>query len=372
MPSLKTTRFNQATKKLAKRETLWDLHRDGITFSLLCKFISCRERFRLLVVEGLKGRDEFSSRMEFGNAWHVCEEAYAANKNHEGSLLAYCQELLKRYQMAGEEIEKWYLAIKTMFPIYISHWEKNEDVVNRTPVFQEKVFDVRHPLNDGNSYTRVIRLRGKWDAVDFIKPNKQQRLNGEQEGLYIQENKSKGDINEQQIRRQLPLDLQSMIYLTALEETPLEKFDGKRIGGIRYNVVRRPLSGGKHSITQHKGRGKLKVGAETKEEFYRRLGGLIRDNPASFFLRLKMEVTPDELLLFQRRCLNQILGQLFDWWESIKADPFNPWGSPLHWISPYGTYSTLNEGRVGDLDDYIANGNMSGLTRVDRLFKELG
>ncbi len=48
---------------------------DGITFSLLSRFIACPERFRILVTEGLQPHDEFNHRIEYGNMWHTCEEA---------------------------------------------------------------------------------------------------------------------------------------------------------------------------------------------------------------------------------------------------------------------------------------------------------
>lgn len=378
-PVTPTSRLNKATQKLAKKESLWKgPQEDGITFSLLNKFLECRERFRLLVVEGIKPKREYNHRIEFGSAWHECEEAHAANKDWRGALNVYTHKLIKDYPLNQEEIVHWHNIISIQFPIYVKYWQENEDVKNRTPIYQEEVFDVQYEFKPslGGPFagSGTVRLRGKFDAVDLIK-------DGKKSALYIQENKSKSEINEQQIRRQLGLDLQTMLYVVALQchaatntNPDFVKTWNKPVGGVRYNVVCRPLSSrGKHNIRQRQGRGKAKNGAETKEEFYKRLGDEeIAPNPKDFFLRLKVDLTPEEILTFRRRSLDKILGQVVQWWDSIKANPFDPWSSPYHWIAPYGTYSTLSEGRTGSYDELIANGNTIGLTTITDLYPELG
>ena len=83
MPKI-APKLADAIADLPERKPLWSGPMDqgpqgGISQSLLGKFLSCRERFRLLVVEGLTDADSFSPRMEYGNLWHCCEEAYAKN-----------------------------------------------------------------------------------------------------------------------------------------------------------------------------------------------------------------------------------------------------------------------------------------------------
>ena len=48
---------------------------DGITFSLLSRWVVCRERFRLQAIEGLKEDEGFVAPIEFGSLWHEAEEA---------------------------------------------------------------------------------------------------------------------------------------------------------------------------------------------------------------------------------------------------------------------------------------------------------
>ena len=139
----------------------------GVTQGLIGRWLCCRERFRLMVIEGLKPQDKFDPRMEFGNMWHVCEEGFAAGKGIEkimSGLIEYCKKLCVRYPMQRAEVEHWFDKCRTMFPLYTEFWKKHPDVLARTPLLQEQVFDVPYKLPSG----RVVRLRGKFDSVDLI------------------------------------------------------------------------------------------------------------------------------------------------------------------------------------------------------------
>jgi hypothetical protein len=347
------------------RESLWKGPLDdGITYSLLCRFLCCRERFRLYVVEGLKGDEGFSYRLEYGNLLHAAMEATAAKKPWQEALLKQAKELVNKYgAQESKAIEHWYQVAKAQYPSYLSHWSKHKDVTKRKPLYQEKVFNVTYELPSG----RVVRLRGKFDSVDIIG-----------KGVYLQENKTKGDIIPERVLAELPLDLQTMVYLTALDRLA-EDGPGSSlpVAGARYNVIRRPLSGGKFSISQKKGLGKAKKGAETEEQFYKRLAGVIATNAEHFYYRWKIEVTPADLQQFQRRTFNPILEQLCDWWEYIRLRPFDPWNimgsskSQVHYLYPSGVWNPTLEGRSSPYDGLLLTGSDRGLTKVDNLFREL-
>ncbi len=363
----------------------------GITFSNLSRFICCRERFRLMMVEGLKPADKFNSRLSYGQMWHICEEELAGagdtDWDNPDALVAffhplteYCKEQCKRYPLQQEEIDKWYRACKVQFPVYVKYWENQPDVLLRTPVFQERAFNVPHKLPSG----RIVRLRGKQDSVDLVG-----RPKGRDTGIYLQENKSKGEIDEVQLNRQLTFDLQTMMYLIALynerdsliasgfaktaRNTPENILATNPIRGVRYNVVRRPMSGGKGSIVRHKAKKSNKYVEESKDDYYTRLGKVIEDNSNTFFLRWKIDITEREVLLFRKECLDPILEQLCDWWEWIKVDPSNPYreGNTLHFREPYGVYNVLLEGGSSDYDHLLSTRSEVGLERVDNLFPEL-
>ena len=319
---------------------------DGITFSLLSRFLVCRERFRIMVVEGLRPKPSFSAPLEFGNMWHVCEEWHAEGvKNWESFLEGYARKLLTSYPMDQEQVNHWYEICKTMFPIYADHWAKHPDVVNRTPLLQEQVFDVPYKLPSG----RVVRLRGKWDSVDLVK-------DGKAEGVYLQENKSKSTIDSKKLTRQLSFDLQTMIYLIALSDG-IKDFatnGAHPILGVRYNVVRRSAHKSTDSMLK-------KIGEDTGS-------GRINE----WFARWNVKVLPGECRIFKDTCLDPILEQVCDWWEFItKGTASHLPLAPCHWRHPFGVYNVLDEGGSSELDEYLATGSTAGLVRITNLFPEL-
>jgi hypothetical protein len=389
--------FNRDRNLSKHREPVWDGPqadgpKGGVTQGLLSRWLCCRERFRLRVVEGLAPVDTFNHRLEYGQMWHVCEECLAhADWDWEKHLKNYAMVLCKQYPLQQEQVQHWYNVCKTQFPLYVKYWAKHPDVKDRTPLLQEQVFDVPYKLPS----SRVVRLRGKWDSVDLIGK-------GKTAAAYLQENKSKGDIDEQQLKRQLGFDLQTMIYRIAMDCSPASLWQEKHVAGVRYNVVRRPLSGGKGSIVQGKGtkgskcsrckgtgRDKLertercdkcggvgRVGAkppETDAEYYARLAEVIMEDPGYYFMRWKVEVTPDDVRRFKHEFLDNALEELCNWWGWVSSPEGrkDPFGDPIHYRLPYGIYNVLAEGGSSEVDEYLASGSELGLTKNNELFKEL-
>jgi hypothetical protein len=353
----------------------------GITFSLLSRFISCRERFRIAVIEGLRPVDSFNHRIAFGSMWHICEEALAKEVRVGGrkydtepgiaALTSFASDLCRQYPMSQEQVDHWYNVCRVTFPLYVEYWSKHPDMIARRPLLSEQSFSVPYHLPSG----RTVRLRGKWDSVDLVGEGKGARI-------ILQENKTKGDVREAQLRRQLRMDLQTMLYLVTLELFQVQPGQyrlggegiprGVRIGGVRYNVVRRPLSGGKGSIVRHKPT-KSNPEGESKEDFFLRLRDIIAESPQDYFMRWDVGITPSDILKFRRECLDSILEQLCDWWEWAKV-----WGQAEvskrgkhHWRHPYGVFDALNEGGFSDLDEYLETGSTVGLERASTLFPEL-
>ena len=330
------------------------------------------------MVEGLRPLNEFNHRLEYGNCWHICEEAHAAGAltrepTWEHALADYCGKLLKRYPTQAQQVDHWWNVCRTQFPIYVDYWAQHPDVMERRPLLQEYAFNVPYRLPSG----RTVRLRGKLDSVDWVK--------GKESSIWLVENKTKGDVREAQIKRQLSFDLQVMMYVVALAKYKRLKtdpnmpdlgfIDSYPIAGVRYNVVRRPLSGSKGSIKRHKPSKKNPAG-EGKDAFYRRLGGIIKTSPAEYFMRWEVLVLPEDVTRFRRECLDPILEGLCDWWAYIQDHRGEPFKNPelsqgLHWRTPFGWYDPLQEVGSTDLDDYISTGSNIGLMQTNNLFPEL-
>lgn len=339
---------------------------DGVSQSLLHTYLVCKERFRITAIDGISTPDAFNKSIEFGQMWHICEEHLAAHMEWEQPLTNYAANLsLKVYRTESYQINQIFNLVKLLFPIYIDYWKDDKEVENREPLFQEKVFKVDYELPSGRS----VKLRGKFDAADVIKG----------EGVYLQENKTKSQIDKEAIELQLNNDLQVMMYLIALRAyIPKE-----RIKGVRYNVIRRPLGGGKGSIRPKKG--SKNIPAETMSEFYQRLEGVIKEDLDSYFVRWKADVSEEDLDRFAEETLNPILEDLtddYEWWEFCKTEGANPYDYikrqkvfkhhlQRHYRLPYGTYNVVQRGGQTELDRYMNTGSTVGLCNIKEFFREL-
>lgn len=332
---------------------------DGVTQSMLARYLSCKERFRVMVIEGLKPTPKFHAPIDFGNMWHVCEEALAGKEDWTQNLKVLCSLLCNKFRFQQEQIEHWYKVCQAVFPLYVDHWAKHPDVRERTPLLQEHPFDVPYRLPSG----RVVKLRGKFDSVDLIGT-------GKAGGVYLQENKTKSGIDEDAIRQQLKFDLQTNVYLIALEIDGRTRWGiGKppRIAGVRYNVIRRSAHKSVESMLK-----KLEDDRADK-----RIG--------EWFARWKVEVSAADVAKFKRTCLNPVLENLcddYEWWLHCKVRSLDPFDHseresffehhrPRHFRKPYGIYDPVEEGGFGDVDGYLETGSEVGLVRVTDLFPEL-
>lgn len=379
-------------KKAKKPEPVWKGPEiDGITQSLLNKFLVCKERFRVRVVEGLVTEDKFSKSLGFGNMFHLCEEKYNQGEDWQKALRYYAKEQCEKYKLEQKEVLKWYEICKRQFPIYLKWWEKQRKKSKTEPVSQEFVFSIPYELSHSG---KVVWLRGKFDGLEFEKQGRKKKL-------LLKENKTTYDVDEQEITTRLFLDQQTMFYTTALRQ--LRKLVNKEITdllepkemkellgsvpeevikalekpfhGVNFNVVRRPLSGGRHSIRQLKPSKKNKKG-ETLEQFYDRLANEhIAKDPGFFFLQLECEIQEQEISWYESHCLQPMLEDLCEWWDWLnESDPFNPWingSSHRHYVMPYGVYNPVAAGKISSVDYYVRDGGRAGLTKDENLFSEL-
>lgn len=391
MPKLATVLKMSGAKPPKPRPPLWEGpqssgHNGGVTQGLIGRFLCCPERFRLHAMEGLRPQQKWNHRTGYGDLWHVCEEAVAGGKDWKAALPAKALLAMQDHPLQKDEIGKWHDVCATQFPIYLDHWRKHQVKERLENIAQELEFCVPYQLPSG----RVVHLKGKMDRVDVGK------MDGKR-GVLLGEHKTKGDVDIDAIRRQLTFDLQTMLYLTALQvmaddmDGPFEQHRGP-ILGVRYNVVRRPLSGGRYTITQHKEKrtketrskkdGRvLKPGsitpAETWPAFCERLGKLIKGDPEWFFARFTVRVSPSDIARFRQMCLDPILERMCLWYDLVteESDPLAVGYRPtygMHYVFPFGVLNPLTEGLSTDLEECVATGSTAGLRRTETLFPELG
>ncbi len=362
----------------------------GITQGMIARWLCCRERLRLRVVDGLRAVDSFNHKIFYGDCFHACEEAWLKSPgtrqpdvsvfddDPQAWVLALndvVEDYSHQYPMDRGKINRFAHICMAQFPAYVRYWNRRPDAADRIPLLQEYAFRVPYKLPSG----RTVHLRGKWDSVDVIGG-----------GVWLTDHKTKGDLDDRAIARQLTFDLQTMTYLVTLYHADLEAIGLSErtmptggIRGVRYNCIRRPLAGGRHSIVQRKG-GKSTL-PEPDSEFYGRLYQEIASDPEYFFVRFEVEVTTDDIARFRRECLDPVLENVvddFEWWQLCnehRVDPFDgqtrvrefPHHCPRHFRTPYGWYNPITDGGEGDLDELMRSGSDAGLTRTTDLFPEL-
>ena len=348
----------------------------GISQSMLQDYLSCRERFRVYVIEGLYQPEGFSAPLEMGNLWHAAEEAFAnratdaqadlfssADGDWQTALQQYADQLSQKYPFDRDKVLHWYGMVQAQFPYYVSWWRSHPDMEKRTPLLSEQTFKVPYRLPSG----RTVYLRGKWDSVDLV-------TEGESAGIWVQENKTKSSIDEGKISRQLKYDLQTSCYLTTLQKSAKiadSQADGwawtKPIRGVRYNVIRR---------SAHK----------TVDSMLKKLNEDISTGRGrEWFDRWNVGITAQDLANFKRWTLDPLLENLcddYEWWSDCyenRSDQFDfqrrqqkyPSHANRHFVYPYGVYNTVADGGFGEVDHYILTGRDTGLARATEMFPEL-
>lgn len=312
----------------------WTLE-DGVSQSLLNRFMGCRERFRLYSVEGAREKGDIVSR-DFGTYFHDLLECHAKYPNI--SFAAIVAKVNKKKRKTELSYTDKQIAVG-VFEHYINHFSDCQYKYFK----QEEVFKVPYDVPG----KRKILLRGRFDGI--IK-----RPDGT---LWIQENKTKQRISPEVLEATIPYNLQTMMYAIAAQI----KYK-KKVTGIVYNVIRRP------GHRQKKG--------ESIEDFVTRIKSEIEKDPYYYFYRWEYPLSEIALETWKKKTFNPLLTSLIQWWESVKNDPFSPWEdekglpNPHHWQRPFGVYDSLTAGK-GDYFDLMVRGYDKDVTKGNKPFEEL-
>ena len=116
-------------RRKKRQQPAWDLYRDGISYSLLSRFINCRERFRIYAVEGLAPIDT-TDYLEFGTIFHRLLEYHA-----KGYTFPQLERLLSKDGVSSDFLGRLALEI---FRIYAATWKDQDSKIQY--VSQEEVF----------------------------------------------------------------------------------------------------------------------------------------------------------------------------------------------------------------------------------------
>ena len=334
----RTRRGNRSALFRGKHPSRWNFWEEGQSSSLLSLWLSCKEQFRLMVVEGwINDRTPLS--FAFGTCMHWClEQAYSAR---EAPSQKGCRRLVEEFESLWKKErpnapksqlqvqEMVYGLAEAVLPTYFKRWAGD---------FKDGKYPKGH---------NTARIK-KWEGLEtrfkikYTYPDgKSTWICGTRDGLFRDEGKylrlfdtkCRSVISEEDTIDTLPSDLQQMLYNWAtLEQTK------EAPAGTLMNIVRRP---------GHR-RGK----EESLREFFERVRKDVEkpNRWDHYFIRIEMDLTKKEILDWKRTFLDPLMEDFRGWWEGRHPHYTNP----KSLISKYGRCGMFNA---------ICFGNFAGLSR---------
>ena len=375
-------------KRQPRIDPLWDLERDGVTYSILSKFMNCRNRFHIQKVQGWRPRG-FNFPLEFGNIFHHMVEAqdmgvpielmYQLADNYVNAKIAsgkYDAQTVKELCMLAG-------VVTVTFQQYVLFWEREHSIEHVTGkkvkriknvyekdfnwIGKEVPFSIPFELPNG----RKIKLCGKQDGVfDIAKVVK---------GNWVLETKTKGRIDDIGISKGLHKDLQTGMYLLAADRI----YPATSAIGVLYNCIRR--SGMKPRVK------------DSVKDYVKRVEEDIIKRPSYYFMRWTRRITREEMETFRQRILMPQVLQIVDWWDSIAKNPMDPFNSQcehcggqgtglsaclgcngvgsipnmLHYERPFGTYDSLQFTQRGDCFEIVTEDDYTYYEQSEHAHPEL-
>jgi hypothetical protein len=299
----------------------------GITTSQLSQFIVCRERFRMRMLLGLKESEDYQEKMEYGNLWHAAMEAHALGQDWKQAINREASNQFSNWPSATKTINRLVTCCHAQVELWIrmlpsfnqTHW------VRRT-LHAEYEFAEYYTLPSG----RRILMRGKMDGFEGWP-----RKHGQ--SIILREYKTRGDKETEDTTDYLHRDLQVNFYLMALPAVIKRlSLHGNPVA-IRYILVQRP-NGARNAVRLRQ--------KETESQFTHRIVRKMLQEPDDQFSLIYHGITPDLTNKFQSECLHPVLEQLCDWWDEQCSPPADG-RLRHHWLTPFGIYNPLAEGRRG-------------------------
>jgi len=238
---------------------------DGVTQSLLCSFIHCRQ-----MCQNILDGWEFESpkrALQFGKLVHGLLENHYTQEEVDGE--AYFRDWQKKCIADGDDVqavEKDIAIAKALVDNYVPYWQKQDS--KRTWIELEGVFDV--PWNG-------FRLRGRTDGIYRTGTG----------GIWLFETKTASQIQDEQMEQRLSFDFQNLFYLTAKAQEL-----GCRIRGVMYNVIRKPL------LRQKK--------QESDADYWQRCADDVASRPDHYYHRFEVVYTKAKQEWFQGELLAKL------------------------------------------------------------------
>ena len=322
-----------------KSNEFYSFWRDGVTQSMVQKWLQCPRQAQLEYVDGWTPHTQ-SDAILFGNVVHyVLQFAYADDRPKPGNIAAlirgYEDILYKDGEPSSEVLEKNEIIfgqaqalLECYFIKYQNDWEANW-------LFTEKVFEVPYHFASGEH----TFLRGKIDGALVLqgKDNKPK--------LWFMDHKTTSRPDIDNLLTLLPVDFQVWFYLFCISQSP--DFAGKKITGFMYNMIRRPSLRRTPKDT-------------TITDFVERCRMDIVNRMDHYFTRIYLRITREEIIHWKETQLDPIMRDMRVWVKSKYKWP--SYFSPSALKTVYG---------LAPMAKAIANNDYTGLYKRSTVFQEL-
>lgn len=276
--------------------------RDGISQSILATFLTCPEKAKLAVLEGLTPI-KTSQALSFGSLFHASQDAlFKLVQNGDtrppAALVADALEETEaiekaklRSALVSEDIIQAFALdfgqVRLVLQAYVDYWPG--DFTEVEWVALEETFEM--PLKiDGET----VIMRGKRDGLFRARTKK----------LYLKESKTRAQINSEGTGRSLGMNLQNMVYLASVEH------DYKEFpAGVMYDEIRRP------QLRQGK--------AENVQQFLARIAADIPSRPDFYFVRWNANFLKRDITKFKEQDLTNIVRRFLRWFDHPETEHFH-------------------------------------------------
>lgn len=313
----------------------WKGPEDGITQSIINRFLECPYNFYLYAGLGLQDPEEYNANLTWGDSFHIGLEHLIRGDSIEVSTKHMLEYLKEEYPQSGPT-----------FPHSMSHMIRLYDLsyLGKEEWLTEQEFCEPYTLPNG----RKIILRGKLDGHNISKTR-------------AVEHKCKKRHDKIKLRHEIYKDTQICLYslITGIREW---QYDVIKIPDIQYSPPVKRLT---------------ETFANQVKRWYEEID--FGDYPINKKKRLWIDQFPvylseDNILQFQKRVLDPVLLRMCKWYDKVTDDNFDPeifddifYEFPLRHFNPRKT-----EAFEGPFYKYLTDQcDLSYLVPVKGFFNEL-
>ena len=323
----------------------YDPARDGVTQGILNAFKTCRELTKN-ILDGWGGKYPAFPLVYGSMAHYVLEQAYRPVLDAGKRTIPESKDVVRWLEQARQIwiaenpirsdvttsiFEESLTKNAAILPSYFRYWKT--DFTQRHWFELERTFRIPWRIMTPTNRVYNTFIRGRIDGA-FLDPKAKRRRTAPR----LFETKNLSTINEDQLIDTLPFNLQTSLYLLALEaktkQIPAE---------VEYNIIRKTL------LRQGKN--------ESDKQFAVRIAEDVKSRMDWYFVRMQMRVDKDDLSRMREE-IDDLIGDFLMWW----------YGEVGHYRNDKACYQY---NRPCDFIKKCATGDLLHLVRRERVFSEL-